>query len=52
MANTSAAIPVKAVDPFFQRIWPPIGIACGVGLTAAWVSLLAYGVFALIELAI
>ena len=51
MAN-AANIPTKAAEPFLQRIWPPAALAGAVGLTAAWVSLLGYGLFSLIELAI
>jgi hypothetical protein len=42
----------KADEPIFQRIWPPAALACGLGLTAAWVSFLGYGLFSLVELAI
>jgi len=51
MAN-AANVPTKAADPFLQRIWPPAALAFALGLTAAWVSLLGYGLFSLIELAI
>jgi hypothetical protein len=51
MAN-AANVPKKAVEPFLQRIWPPAALACALGLTAAWVSLLGYGLVSLIELAI
>ncbi len=32
----------------FHRIWPPVFIVCGLGLTAAWVSFLGYEVIRLI----
>ena len=35
-----------------DRIWPTAVIAFGLGLTAAWVGLLSYGLVKLIELAI
>jgi len=41
-----------AREPFFSRIWPPAAIAFGIGLTAAWTCLLAYGLVKLVELAI
>jgi hypothetical protein len=35
-----------------RRIWPTATIALGLGLTAAWVGLLGYGLYKLIDLAI
>ena len=35
-----------------SSMWPTIVIAFGLSLTAAWIGLLGYGVFRLIELAI
>lgn len=39
-------------EPFFQRIWPPAALGFAFAVTAAWVSLLGYGLVSLIELAI
>jgi hypothetical protein len=36
----------------YRPIWPTIVITFGLTLTAAWIGLLGYGVFRLIELAI
>jgi hypothetical protein len=36
----------------FRRIWAPAVITFGFGLTAAWIGILGYGLFKLIELAI
>ncbi len=47
----NASIPAaKPVEPLIQRIWPPAGIGLGLGLTAAWVSFLGYGLITLIGL--
>ena len=35
-----------------SSMWPTIVIAFGLSLTAAWIGLLGYGVFRLIEFAI
>jgi len=35
-----------------RPIWPTIVVTFGLSLTAAWIGLLGYGVFRLIELAI
>ena len=32
-----------------RHMWPPTAIAFGLGLTAAWVGLLGYGLFKLVE---
>jgi hypothetical protein len=40
------------VHALFRQIWPPAAIACGLGLTAVWVSLLGYGLVSVIELAL
>lgn len=34
-----------------RRIWPAAMIALGLGLTAAWIGLLGYGLVLLVELA-
>jgi hypothetical protein len=49
--QTAIARAIPSTDPIFQRIWPPVAIACGVGLTAGWVALLGYGAFKVVELA-
>ena len=38
-------------DQLIHRIWPPAMIALGLGLTAAWIGLLGYGLVLLVELA-
>jgi hypothetical protein len=40
----------RPVEQLFHRVWPPVSIGFGVGLTAAWVSFLAYELIALIGL--
>jgi hypothetical protein len=40
-----------AAIPIIDRIWPIAVIAFGLGLTAAWVCLLGYGVARLIRFA-
>jgi hypothetical protein len=35
-----------------QRIFPPALIACGLGLTAAWVLYLGYGILQLLDLVV
>jgi len=34
-----------------RNIWPPVVVALGFGLTAAWTSLLGYGLFQIVGLA-
>jgi hypothetical protein len=46
VSNSSAA-----AIPVIDRIWPIAVIAFGLGLTAAWVCLLGYGVVRLIRFA-
>jgi hypothetical protein len=43
---------VPAAHPLVHRIVAPAIIACALVLTAAWISLLGYGLVTLIELAI
>ena len=40
------------VQPLFHRIWPPTIMALGLGLTAAWICFLGYGLVNLITLAV
>ena len=47
--NSSIAVE-RSSEPFIQRIWPPLGIGVGLGLTAAWTALLGYGLIILIGL--
>jgi hypothetical protein len=47
-----ALIAPKPLFKLFQRFWPLAVIACGLGLTTAWISFLAYGLAGLIGLAI
>ena len=41
-----------AVTPIIHRIWPVAVIAFGLGLTAAWICLLGYGILKLVELVV
>ena len=55
--NTQTAIaPIAETSPaaltFIRKAWPPAVIACGLGLTAAWVALLGYELVILVGLAI
>ncbi len=43
-----ASLVITRSEPLFHRIWPPVVIVCGLGLTAAWVSFLGYVVARLI----
>ena len=60
---TMSEIPYEAVPtadahaapthaPFVRRIWPQAVIVFGLGITAAWICLLGYGIVKLIEMAI
>jgi len=35
---------------FIHRLWPPLMIIAGLGLTAAWILLIAYGLLLLLGL--
>jgi hypothetical protein len=35
-------------EPFFHRVWPPVFIVCGLGVTAVWISFLGYEIINLI----
>jgi hypothetical protein len=47
-----ARIAPKPHFKLFQRFWPVAIIACGLGLTTAWILFLAYGLAGLVGLAI
>jgi hypothetical protein len=47
MAPTGAT---PGPDSLIRRIWPPLLIGLGLGLTVAWVALMAYGLIVLIPL--
>ena len=49
---TATTVPAPAVYALLHQIWPPAVMACGLALTAAWVSLLGYGLVSLIEFVI
>ena len=49
---TAEAHAEAAREPFSRRVWPTGVIAFGIGLTAAWMCLLGYGLVKLVELAI
>ena len=52
-APTAPPAPAAPVaNPLVQKILPPAIMACAVLLTAAWISLLGYGLITLIGLAI
>jgi hypothetical protein len=38
---------INAMKETIYRIWPPAVLACGAIATAAWVTLLSYGLFEL-----
>ena len=46
-----ATIPIPELPSLFQRVWPSAVIALGMLTTVAWVSLLGYGLVALVGLA-
>lgn len=41
--RTEIAATYQTTRRFIQKVWPPATIACGLALTATWVSLLGYG---------
>jgi hypothetical protein len=43
--------PASVTAPIIHRVWPVAVIAFGIGLTAAWVCLLGYGVAKIIRFA-
>jgi hypothetical protein len=55
MQTQSAMAPITLTAPathaLFHQFWPPVVVACGLGLTAAWTGLLGYGLVSLIALA-
>jgi len=42
---------VARPNPHLRNIWQPAVLAFGLGLTAAWISLLGYGLFQIVGLA-
>ena len=51
-AILAASRSAPAAQPLFHRIWPPAIIALGLGLTAAWICVLGYGLVSVITIAI
>jgi hypothetical protein len=51
-AQIAVAPTTPAARSLVHRIFPRVIMACAVALTAAWISLLGYGLGTLIELAI
>ena len=50
-ANAQTA-PAPAAEPLTRRMWAPVMIALGLGLTAAWACFLGYGLVTLMMLAL
>jgi hypothetical protein len=50
-AAPAIAAAVNDSTLYFHQIWPPVVIAFGLGLSAAWASLLGYGLIELVGLA-
>ena len=51
--RTQKFLVIASVRDFFARqIFAPGMIACGLGLSVAWISLFGYGIYKLIEFAI
>jgi hypothetical protein len=46
------AVRFKTAYQLLDRIWPPAGLAVGVGITAAWISLLGYAAINLLKIVI
>jgi hypothetical protein len=42
----------RVADPLIRRMWAPVMIGFGLGLTGAWMSLLGYGLITLMMLAL
>lgn len=36
--------------PFFQRLWPLLMVVLGLVLTVAWIAIIGYGLYILIDL--
>ena len=49
--NTADLRFASAPEPVIHRIWPPLIIAFGLGLSVAWACLLGYGLVKFIEFA-
>ena len=49
LVRGEALYSIPKAKPFFYRIWPPVMVVFGLGLTAAWTSLLGYGLVKLVE---
>jgi hypothetical protein len=52
MREMALTAPTPAIDLPIDKIWPLAVIACGLGLTAAWVGFLGYWLVRLIALVI
>jgi hypothetical protein len=46
------AVRIKTAYHLLDRIWPPAGLAVGVGVTAVWISLLGYAAISLLKVVI
>jgi hypothetical protein len=44
ITGDASLVATASSEPLFHRIWPPVFIVCGLGLTTAWVSFLGYEV--------
>lgn len=51
-ALRASASSAQAIKSFAQRTWPMAVVTLGLGLTAAWICLLGYGIARLIGMAI
>jgi hypothetical protein len=47
--SMAPTVTAPRADSAIRRIWPSLVIALGLALTFAWVGLMAYGLFILLE---
>jgi hypothetical protein len=56
MQTQTAIAPIELTPPaahaIFNQFWPPAVLAVGIGLTAAWITLLGYVLVVIMELAL
>jgi hypothetical protein len=52
MSDLVSGFPIRERSDKRHTVWPEVVITFGIGLTAAWVGLLGYGLIKLIGLAI
>ena len=51
IARAADLAPISAPEPSAQPFWPKAVVALGLGLTAAWIVFIIFGIAKLIQLA-